>query len=88
MLTAILFTVLYGAVWGFLWGALDAICLLKGFMASPQPIWQILRSFATMLIASFITGLLLGGGSSIIAMIVALVTMYYSRPWVLQHWRW
>jgi hypothetical protein len=88
MLTGILLTVLYGAVWGVLWGGLDAICILKGFMAGQEPIWQIIRSFLTMLVASFITTLLLGGGNSIIAMIVALVAMYYSRPWVLQRWRW
>jgi hypothetical protein len=88
MLTAILFTVFYGAVWGALWGGLDAIFILKGVLASPQPITQIIRSFLTMLIASFITGLLLGGGAGIIGMIVALIVMYYARPWVMQHWRW
>lgn len=88
MLTSILFTVLYGAVWGGLWGALDGICILKGFMSSQEPIWQIIRSFLTMLVASFITTLLLGGGNSLIAMIVALVAMYYTRPWIMQRWRW
>lgn len=88
MLTLILLSLAYGAVWGFLWGGLDAICVLKGFLASGEQIWQILRSFLTMLVASFITGLLFGGGGGIIAMVVALVVFYYSRPWVMARWRW
>lgn len=92
MLTAILVTVLYGAVWGFLWGGLDAIFLLKGFLASNNPLPSILRSFISMLITSFFTGVLFSafgiGGGGLLAVLVAVVVMIYARPWVLARWRW
>lgn len=93
MLTLLLLTALYGVVWGFLWGALDAIFILKGFLATNDPVPSIIRSILAMFLASFATGVLLGlvglgGGSSIISMIVAVLVSLKARPWVMARWRW
>jgi hypothetical protein len=88
MLTGLLLTAVYGLVWGVLWGGLDAICIIKGFLATNDPIPSVIRQFLTMLVASFITGLLLGGGSSLIAVIIAVIVSIYARPWVMARWRW
>jgi hypothetical protein len=91
MLTALLFTVFYGAVWGFLWGGLDAIFILKGFLATNEPIPSIIRSILAMFITSFITGLLLGGMAPMVPfvnVVVAIIVALYARPWVMARWRW
>lgn len=88
MFEVILFSLLAGALWGFLWGGLDAVFLLKGFLASPEPLPSIFRSFIAMLLASFATSVLLGTTGGLVGIVVALVVSFKARPWVMARWRW
>lgn len=89
MLTLILLSLVYGAVWGFLWGGIEAVMILKGFLANPTSIiQQVLRGFAAMILANMAVGLIFGGGGGLIAIIVAVIVAIYTRPWVMARWRW
>jgi hypothetical protein len=89
MLTLILLSLVYGAVWGFLWGGIEAVMILKGFLANPTSVvQQVLRGFAAMILANLAVGLIFGGGGGLLAIIVAVIVAIYTRPWVMARWRW